>query len=233
VTEDPRRDTRMRATQSQGWCRVALGVGGTGGAASMARRPGLPAVRRAEALITASAHHQSHMRWDACRLATRRCQESEAMNAEDPLDAQSPSFNITPTLFLGSPPPQLSTSVVSSSAEAVAVIRAGGSAVLPANRWDLADEVLVAFGASRARRASALMFVQHGVVLPLQALSESELDAALRGLSTRTGQSGSLCEMCGFFEASSVEAMRDNCEAPSLRECPVCHGEGLPFDSRL
>ena len=155
------------------------------------------------------------------------------MNAEDPLDAQSPSFNITPTLFLGSPPPHLSTTVVSSSAEAVAVIRAGGSAVLPANRWDLADEVLVAFGASRARRASALMFAQHGVVLPLQAMSESDLDAALRGLSTRTGQSGSLCEMCGFFEASSVKAMRDKGEASSLLECPVCHGEGLPFDSRL
>ncbi len=81
------------------------------------------------------------------------------MNAQDPLDAQSPSFNITPTLFVGSPPPQLSTSVVASSAEAVAVIEAGGSAVLPADRWDLADEVLVAFGASRARRASALMLL--------------------------------------------------------------------------
>jgi len=155
------------------------------------------------------------------------------MNTEDPLDADGRSFFVTPTLFVGRPPPRLSTTVVSSSAEAVAVIRAGDSAVLPANRWDLADEVLVVFGASRARRADALMFAQHGVVLPLQTMSESDLDAVLRGLSTRTGQSGSLCEMCGFFEASSVEAMRDKGEAPSLLECPVCHGEGLPFDSRL
>jgi len=194
----------------------------------------LPARRRAPAArcVPRSAPHRSVV---VGRLSADypMCQESEAMNAEDPLDAQSPSFNITPTLFLGSPPPHLSTTVVSSSAEAVAVIKAGGSAVLPANRWDLADEVLVTFGASRARRASALMFAQHGVVLPLQAMSESDLDAALRGLSTRTGQSGSLCEMCGFFEASSVEAMRDKGPASRLLDCPVCHGDGLPFDLRL
>jgi len=49
------------------------------------------------------------------------------MNAEGPLDAQSPSFNITPTLFLGSPQPHLSTTAVASSAEAVAVSTVTGT----------------------------------------------------------------------------------------------------------
>jgi len=149
-----------------------------------------------------------------------------------PLDAESPTFVVTPTLFVGSPPARLTTSVVASSGDAVAVIKAGGCAVLPANRWDLANEVLVALGAAKAERASVLMFAQHGVVLPLHALPESELDAALRGLSTRLGQSGSLCDLCGYFEAKSVKDMRREHKLSGVRECPVCHGDGLPFDSQ-
>jgi len=154
------------------------------------------------------------------------------VSAPYPLDGESRTFAVTPTLFVGSPPARLTTSVVASSVEAVAVIKAGGCAVLPAYRWDLANEVLVAFGAAKAERASVLMFAQHGFVLPLHALGQSELDAALRGLSTRLGQSGSLCDLCGYFEARSVKDMRRDHELLGVRECPVCHGDGLPFDSQ-
>ncbi len=76
------------------------------------------------------------------------------------------------------------------------------------------------------------MFAQHGVVLPLHALGESELHAALRGLSTRGGQSGALCDLCGFVEAKSLEDMFENLKTSGSSMCPVCHGDGLPFDSR-
>jgi len=154
------------------------------------------------------------------------------MNADDPQEVDSRGFIITPTLFLGAPPPHLSTTAVASSADAVAVIEAGSTALLPAHRWDLADQVLVTFGLSKAERASALMFAQHGVVLPLHALGESELDAALRGLSARSGQSGSFCDLCGFVEAKSLEDMFENLKASRSSKCPVCHGDGLPFDPR-
>ena len=93
----------------------------------------------------------------------------------------------------------------------------------------MADEVLVTFGFSKAERASALMFAQHGLVLPLQALGQSELDAALRGLSTWGGQSGSFCDLCGFVEAKSLEDRFENLKASGSSMCPVCHGDGPPL----
>lgn len=49
---------------------------------------------------------------------------------------------ITPSLFLGSPPPWDDVVEVSTAAEAFEVINAGGTAVLPADAWQQAEEVL-------------------------------------------------------------------------------------------
>ena len=52
---------------------------------------------------------------------------------------------VTPTLFLGEPPELSRTARVSTLPEAVAVIEAGGVAVLPEGAWDLAEQVLGTF----------------------------------------------------------------------------------------
>ena len=60
---------------------------------------------------------------------------------------------VTPTLFLSEPPQLSRTARVSTLLEAVAVIRAGGVAVLPEGEWDLAEQVLATFNTPEHLRA--------------------------------------------------------------------------------
>ncbi len=53
---------------------------------------------------------------------------------------------ITPMLYLGEPPSHVTTVPVELAEDALHVIRAGGVALLPRNRWDLASDVLELLG---------------------------------------------------------------------------------------
>ena len=77
------------------------------------------------------------------------------------------------------------------SAEAVAVIKSGDTALLPPGRWDLANEVLIAFDVPKAERVRALTFSQHQHIPVVEGLAEPERDAVLHGLVTYGGQDGS------------------------------------------
>ena len=54
---------------------------------------------------------------------------------------------VTPMLYLGEPPSDVTTVPVELATDALHVIRAGGVALLPRNRWDLASDVLELLGA--------------------------------------------------------------------------------------
>jgi hypothetical protein len=62
---------------------------------------------------------------------------------------------VTPTLFLGTPPPGEHVQV-STVDEAISVITAGGTAVLPAGSWEEAQKVVEHF----SDRANALWRIQ-------------------------------------------------------------------------
>jgi len=67
---------------------------------------------------------------------------------------------ITPMLYLGEPPSHVTTVPVELAEDALHVIRAGGVALLPRNRWDLASDVLELLGESKASRLSELLWGQ-------------------------------------------------------------------------
>ncbi len=139
------------------------------------------------------------------------------------------TFQVTPALYLGQPPSDVATVPVGSAVEALDVIRAGGVAVLPCDRWDLASEALELLGESKAWRLSELLWLQHGVKVLTDGLTEDELNAGLLGATTSTAQGGVFCEGCGYFEAVTL-AERFGTPGRSGRErCPVCHGKGLPL----
>lgn len=82
---------------------------------------------------------------------------------------------VTPTLFLGDPPKLSRCVEVASAREAVDVIKSGGSAVLPAGSWDLADEVLWLLDIGPAWRAHQLHWARTGKIrLPVPALDAAE-----------------------------------------------------------
>lgn len=138
------------------------------------------------------------------------------------------TWAIRPDLYLGETPAECVATSVGSAREAIEVIAGGGTAVLPRDRWDLASEVLELAGASQAARVQALALAQFGFVYPVERLSEEQLEAALRGLSTRSGQSGCVCCGCGFFEAASLEEMTTHPERYLPDGCVVCGGAGIP-----
>lgn len=53
---------------------------------------------------------------------------------------------VTPTLLVGTPPPAVTCTPVTTMAEALGVIDAGGVAVFPAGAWDAARETLTRLG---------------------------------------------------------------------------------------
>lgn len=76
--------------------------------------------------------------------------------------------------------------------DALHVIRAGGVALLPRNRWDLASNVLELLGESKAWRLSELLWAKYPVRVVTEGLATDELDAGLRGVTTPTGNGGAV-----------------------------------------
>ncbi len=144
---------------------------------------------------------------------------------EDQRAAQS--YLITPMLYLGESPSNVTTVPVELAEDALHVIRAGGVALLPRNRWDLASDVLELLGESKAWRLSELLWAKHTVRVVTEGLTTDELDAGLRGVTTPTGNGGVLCEKCGYFEAIALRELTSPERFPTA-PCPVCHGNGLP-----
>jgi len=134
---------------------------------------------------------------------------------------------ITPMLYLGEPPSDVTTVPVELAEDALHVIRSGGVALLPRNRWDLASDVLELLGESKAWRLSELLWAKHTVRVVTEGLTTDELDAGLRGVTTPTGNGGVLCEKCGYFEAIALREPTSPERFPTA-PCPVCHGNGLP-----
>jgi len=135
---------------------------------------------------------------------------------EDQCAAQS--YLITPMLYLGEPPSDVTTVPVELAEDALHVIGAGGVALLPRNRWDLASDVLELLGESKAWRLSELLWAKHTVRVVTEGLTTDELDAGLRGVTTPTGNGGVLCEKCGYFEAT---ALRELNKPRALPHCPL------------
>lgn len=67
---------------------------------------------------------------------------------------------VTPSLFIGEPPALSRVAVVQGSQEALAAIRAGMVAVLPAGAHEAAQEVLRALGASPVQVSARLRFAK-------------------------------------------------------------------------
>jgi len=67
---------------------------------------------------------------------------------------------ITPMLYLGEPPSDVTTVPVELAEDALHVIRAGGVALLPRNRWDLASDVLELLGRVSYRAASQMKMLR-------------------------------------------------------------------------
>lgn len=136
---------------------------------------------------------------------------------------------ITPTLYLGDPPSEVTTMPVGSAEEALDVIRARGMARLPLDRWDLALDVLEVLGEPKAWRLSELLLAKHGVRVVTEGLTEDELHAGLRGVITPTDRGGVVCEGCGYFEAAALPEVFSTPGRYGCQDCPVCHGRGLPI----
>ncbi len=134
---------------------------------------------------------------------------------------------VTPMLYLGEPPSDVTTVPVELATDALHVIRAGGVALLPRNRWDLASDVLELLGESKAWRLSELLWAKHTVRVVTEGLTTDEMDAGLRGVTTPTGNGRVLCEKCGYFEAIALRELTSPERFPTSL-CPVCHGNGLP-----
>jgi hypothetical protein len=137
------------------------------------------------------------------------------------------TFVVTPSLFLWMPPRQLQSTSVGTASEAADVIRAGGRAVLPLHRWDLASETLRLLGVDKAQRVRQLQQAQCGHSIPVERLTEPQLDAALQGVSARAGQGGCVCSACGYFVAATLDEMTRHPDRYLPESCPVCSGRGF------
>lgn len=140
---------------------------------------------------------------------------------------QPRTAQVTPQLLIGPPPTDAISTPVSNAHAAVEAIGRGQVAVLPPYHWDVAAQVLEMLGLNKAERVLAFMHAQNGQSLPVERLNEDELEAALRGVSTRAGNGGHLCDHCGYFEELDLQEISTNPRRYLPESCPVCHGKGF------
>lgn len=140
---------------------------------------------------------------------------------------QPATATVTAQLLVGPPPPDAGAIAVADTESAVQVIQDGRTAVLPALHWDVASAVLETLGHSKQERVLLLLHAQTGQSIPADRLNPDELDAALRGVSHRGGQSGILCTGCGYVEPDDPQTKLEDQDRFLPFACPVCHGEGF------